>query len=43
MYIKKQEYFNKIKEDFEKALYLGVSQDSIESTLGIFVQRYKDR
>ena len=42
MYIKKQDYFDKIKEDFEKALYLGVSQDSIESTLGIFVQRYKD-
>ena len=42
MYIKKQDYFNKIKEDFEKALYLGVSQNSIESTLGIFVQRYYD-
>ena len=43
MYVKKQDYFNKIKEDFEKALYLGVSQNSIEASLGIFVQRYYDR
>ena len=43
MYIKKQDYFDKIKEDFEKALYLGVSQNSIESILGVFVQRYYDR
>ena len=43
MYIKKQDYFDKIKEDFKKALYLGVSQNSIESILGVFVQRYYDR
>ena len=43
MYIKKQDYFDRIKKDFDRALYLGVSQNSIEACLGIFVQRYYDR